>query len=167
MDFKRIKKEISKVLTFNNSKGFTLLLSLVVIGIILTMATTIFSLISSEIEFAILSRESQRSLFAADAGAECALFWDLKRYAFSTTSPGTINCAQQQNLDIASTEGPDDIFSFSLTFANGTCADVVVDKTTINYTVILSYGYNMGSIVGGVCESNDPRLVERALRVIY
>lgn len=139
-------------------EGFILPLSMIVISIVLTASMSISILIMGEIEFSILSRESQRAFFAADAGTECALYWDLRGRAFQIEVDSLlISCVGLENFSVPNS---DNIWHFTLSFSNGSRAEVYVDKTNYPITQIRSYGYNKDAIGGG-------DLVERALRVTY
>jgi hypothetical protein len=101
------------------------------------------------------SRDSQLAFYAADAGTECALYWDIKKNLFATSTQNTIFCANT-NLTV----GGETINTFSFSLSNGACVDVVVDKDSPSQTVVTSRGYN-------TCNLDDPRRVERGLRVTY
>jgi hypothetical protein len=133
------------------------------------MSLTTSALILGEIEFAGYSRESQKAFFASDAGAECAIYWDLKEGAFATmTPPANITCGTFINRQ--PTENTNDIYRFAAGFSNGACVAVEIDKAAVPGTAIVrSRGYNVGTANFGTmaCDSTDPRRVERALRVTY
>ena len=139
-------------------------MTLILVSIIVTISATIAIIIGGELEFSALSRESQKSFFAADAGTECAIYWDIRKYSFSTSTPLAISCASYSGMP---TESPNDFFSFALGYSNGSCAEVTVDKRSPPATVIEARGYNVANASGIQCQSTDPRLVERALRVTY
>ena len=149
----------SKKIKFKTSGGFVLPLAIITVSISLAISLTVSALIMSEIEFSSFTRESQKSFYAADAGIECALYWDLKKMAFSTSTPGTISCADLVDTDMASNIS-NDVFMFSLNFQNDSCANIVVDKSVLSKTEIRSYGHNS-------CVTETKRKVERALKVTY
>lgn len=117
------------------------------------------------------SRESQNAFYAADTGAECAIYWDVKNptgfSAFSTSTGSTISC----NADAANTSGKTNPVpnvvggnsqsTFTMTMLpDPYCATVTVTKLNDGTTRIESLGYN-------TCDSSNPRRVERAVRVTY
>ncbi|OGF83182.1 hypothetical protein A3B18_00525 [Candidatus Giovannonibacteria bacterium RIFCSPLOWO2_01_FULL_46_13] len=134
------------------SKGFTLLLSVLIVSIMLAISLGVSDIISSEIFLSGAGRESQLAFYAADAGINCAAYWDTDIAAgspFSTTTPGTTNItctgATKQvggypscvaNLDgsgassacTASGEKKAGKSVFYLGFSNGSCAKVTVTK---------------------------------------
>lgn len=57
-------------------RGFTLLLSVLVIGVILSIGLAILNITLKEFILSGYARESYVSLNAADAGMECVLYWD-------------------------------------------------------------------------------------------
>ena len=138
-------------------EGFTLLLSLVVVSIVLSVGLGVFDIVFRELIFSGMSRESQKAFYAADTGAECALYWDLKEGPISSTTPSTISCANNQGIQVGGTP----ISSFQVDLPNGTCFSVTVDKTNDPRTSIESYGYNTA------CDATGPRKVERAIQITY
>ena len=129
---------------------------LVLISVVLVVGLGVFDIILGEIILSIAGRESQKSLYAADSGIECALYWDLKQVAFNSPAY-TINCAGKQipgNMIASTTD-------FVLNFSNGACAKVNMDKSNPIQTVITSRGYNMD------CDISSSRKVERAMRNAY
>ena len=103
-----------------------------------------------------MGRESQKAFFASDSGIECSLYWDLKQNAFATSTTSNINCAGS-SFTVGGSSG---ISEFDISFTNGACSHVKVDKTVYPQTKIYSYGRN-------TCNLSDPNRVERALEIIY
>jgi len=136
-------------------QGFVLLFAVLVTSIVMAISLGIFSLIIKELKLSGASRESQRAFYAADAGTECAFYWDIHERLFSTTTSNLIQCAGD-----SMSVGGGFVSDFVLTFDNGTCVDVRVDKTNESQTVVTSRGHN-------TCDTNDLILVERALQVTY
>lgn len=163
----------------NKRNGFTLLLSLLVISIILSVSFGVFDVMTKELKLSGIGRESQISFYAADAGIECAYFWDIKH-------PGLIESAFDLDINdiysvkcggkdgVSDNEFKDEINYFSLNMGkdgdnNEKCAKVKVAKTVgnsddgkdkITTTIIESKGYNYS------CKSTSRHKVERAIRVI-
>lgn len=183
--FKKIKK----------SKGFALLFAVLTASLLLSIGLSIFSLTIKEISLSSYSRESQFSFYAADSGAECALYWDLKGNSttngtFATSStyggvvPYQITCGNQTvALTIVTPPlGPaptataaSTTFNMLLNDTGGSqiyCAVVTVAKSpnalspNLSDTIIDSRGYNVCNS-SGVPIWGNPNLVERALDVYY
>ncbi len=87
------------------AKGFTLLMSVLVVSIMLGIGVGISVLITGEIYLSNIGRLSQVAYYAADAGVECAIYWDTLHndgpynsgspspFATSTVlNPALINC---------------------------------------------------------------------------
>ena len=79
--------------------GFTLLLSVLVVSIILAVSLGISSIIRGEIILSFAGRQSQLAFYAADAGLECAIYWDTVRdgdpvsyFSTTTQNSGQIEC---------------------------------------------------------------------------
>ena len=162
-----------------------MLFAVLVSSVLLSIGLSIFNITIKELVLSSSGRESQFSFYAADTGAECALYWDFQGVdIFATSSddrtplpsdpscvdaagaPQAINIVPtSSDLDSATTE-------FSLIIPNTDaqggsapyCVDVVVakesDASGIITTRIDSRGYN-------TCSETDPNRVERALRVVY
>ncbi|MBI2046286.1 MAG: hypothetical protein HYT28_02610 [Parcubacteria group bacterium] len=138
-----------------NNNGFVLLYAVLVASIVLSIGIGLHAITLKELIISSSVRDSQLAFYAADAGTECALYWDIQGKAFSTSTTHAITCANTNML-----VGGGDISTFSLPLSNGACAEVTVDKTAPSQIVVTSRGHN-------TCNLDDPRRVERALRVTY
>lgn len=176
-------------------KGFTLFVSLIVTSILLAVGFSIGNIILKQLSLSSSGRESQIAFFAADSGAECALYWDRKDSnglssldsVFATTSNAqhvtdVVKCgAGFDNLgtisNVAFFNGLDNLTATTTFYVNfnsrtdanyRACAKVTVAKNG-PFTVIESRGYN-SSMKGdtlGTCDVSAPRTVERGLRLNY
>lgn len=144
-----------------HQSGIALFFAILITSVSLMISLGVATLTIGEIGLSGSVRESQLAFYAADSGAECAIYWDLKRQKFSTSTTEQIICNNEtKNV------GNGSISSFSLGFDNGSCVDVIVDKSILNKTKIIALGYNSGNVVGGVC-SPEGRAVQRGLEVTY
>ena len=75
-----------------NQGGFVVLFTVLISVIVLVLATGIFNIALKETELTISAKESNLAFYAADAGSECALYYDLKENAFKPISPITPEC---------------------------------------------------------------------------
>lgn len=166
----------------HHHRGFTLFIAVITVSIVLAIGISILNITLKEYQLSGLSRDSEIAFYAADAGLECALYWD------TGVEPPTfdpLNTASRAVTCMGSgpTIQPDGAYpeQYDLEYSWGTpslCARVRVIKfqNTLNYngatytcvagfscTIIESRGYNRG------CTSvaTDPRTVERALRTRY
>ncbi len=143
--------------------GFTLLFSLLILTIILSASLSIYNIVVRQLKISQVSRESSRAFYAADAGLECALYWDFKQKVFDAPTYN-IDCLGQNK--IKSMTLPASTTDFYLTFTNGSCANVIVNKgDPVLNTIITSYGYNVGDAVS--CAPSNRLQVERALQASY
>ncbi len=152
-----------KIYIQKKERGVALLITIILTGTLLLVATTIMNTAVKQAFLSATGRESQYAFYAADSGAECALYWDVQNpsgfSAFNSLS--TIEC----NKDLANpanhfTVGETNVSSFTMTFLpDAYCAKVTVTKSG-NTTKIESSGYN-------TCDSSNPRRVERAVRITY
>jgi hypothetical protein len=138
-------------------KGFALLFSIVVVSVVVITTLAVSSIVRRGLEITSVGERSMEAFFAADAGLECALYWDIKERPQNKfrSSPGPISCL---GFSIPVT-GVGSIASFSIKdSARDVCADVTVSINGLN-TTVSSRGYN-------TCIS-DRRRVERGLEASY
>ncbi len=77
-------------MTKDFQRGFTIFFAVLVGSLALAIGLSIYELLIRELELSQVAKQSQFAIYAADAGAECALYWD-SRYngtgsAFSTST---------------------------------------------------------------------------------
>ena len=157
---KKIKMTILEIknrkLKINPSSGFTLLISLIVMSAVLVTGLGIADIVARDINLSSIGRESQIAFYAADTGAECALFWDIQAGALSSTTPADINCDGVSLNNI----GGSDQFNFQFDTQSGSCVRVDVDFSG-EKKIIQSHGFNTS------CSSTELKKVERVLEVTY
>src|SRR3989344_7616279 len=71
-------KSNSNFILSRKANGFTLLLSLLVVSVILSVSLGIFNIMTKELKLSGIGRESQIAFYAADAGIECFFYWEIK-----------------------------------------------------------------------------------------
>ena len=157
-----------------SSKGFTLLIAVMVSGILLSIGLAIYNIVSKQVILSSAGRESQFAFFAADTGIECVLYWDSNYDAFSSSSAQAISCGASRPIDPTTIiKTYDQNFSHTMTttttqfsFSMGAalvnpCVDVKVVRTEgPTRTTVESLGHN-------TCVLTNPRRIERAIRVQY
>lgn len=146
--------------TAKNQKGFVILFTVLIASIVLAIALGIASISFREVLLSSTARDGEYAFFAADTGAECALYWDIREGAFGENLV-TPDC-RGTAVELIGTSPVR--FRFD-TNASG-CAVVTVDKGDPTVTKIESLGYNAS------CQTLDisplpARVVERAIRVTY
>lgn len=176
----------------NSKAGFTLFIALVVTGLLLAIGFSIGNIVFKQIILSSTGKESQLAFFAADSGAECALYWDRKNAAgvsvvegaFATSSlivvgPSTdIRCGGQPIYVLYRSDTVLDPVNATTTFSvdfskiDGNaeyraCARVTVIKNG-PYTQIDSRGYNAFLDANNEdCDISNPRTLERGLQLNY
>ena len=169
-------------------RGFTLLFAVLISTILLAIGAAIFNVTIKQLALSTVGRESQFAFYAADTGAECAMYWDIKNNGASVSAftpdprpdgdPDPLNrdiFCSGNNLPVGSRTRVNcnpysgsglctDTFTYQIVpgvAAEPACVTVTVTKQNATYdTIIESRGYN-------TCDTNDPRRVERAVRVRY
>ena len=146
----------------SHNRGFTLLFSSLIAALLLAIGLAVFNISNKELILSTSARDSQFAFYAADAGLECALFWDFQH---STFSPGAsspdITCAGITIPNVGGASfGVPQTFSFDLS-PEPYCTTVTVTKfDSPRRTVVEDRGYN-------TCAVGYSRRVERALRATY
>ena len=74
-------------------RGFTLFFAMLVGSIALAVGLAIFDLTLRELDLSAVATQSQYAIYAADTGAECALYWDSKYVSAGNNNNGGSNSA--------------------------------------------------------------------------
>ena len=158
-----------------SDRGYILLLAVLIVSVILSISFSIYSLAIKEVQLSSFLNDSSKAFTASDVAAECALYWDrsfpqdgMRDTIFATSS----DYVTDPNLSQATCDGIQLSTSnwvvsglgaetgetdFTLNFANGTYANVVVVKSLAGETRITSDGYNTAA--------NTDRKVMRTIEI--
>lgn len=60
--------------------GFTILYAILIAGLLLAVGVSIFNISIREFNLSLYANQSQEAMFAADAGYECAFYWNDARF---------------------------------------------------------------------------------------
>ena len=165
-------------------RGFTLLLAALVASIVLMLGSSIFSIAQKQVALSSIGRDSQFAFYAADTGAECALYYDIRAQAFPSKNPATtatVTCDKKSDGSdlsvvttvVATANAATSTFSldvFGRDMAGGkasltpNCVQVTVAKNpSAPYTVIHSDGYSVS------CASitTSARALQRSIELRY
>ncbi len=172
--------------------GFTLLLASLIASLLLAIGLSMFTIAQKQIILSGLGRDSQYAFYAADSGAECALYWDFKNAFDVDQVTRNATCAGQKIGEYRPPESrsPDDLiiggkpyqagisvtefwFNQMLPVEDGgvtrkNCVNVTVTKreTARPRTEINSRGYSTPCDKDGNPIVNS-RTLERAVRMMY
>ena len=168
MIYKFIKIKKRDFNFYNKNKGFVLLYATVISSIILAITLGVSDISLKEIKFSTSAKDTNNALFAADTGAECALYYDRSDInRFTSPDPsGSITCAGVTLNPIFS--GDANVWSYNFTITNlgsggQDCAKITINKDITPSTLVVSKGYNNG---GSSCVSSS-NTVERELDLTY
>lgn len=82
-------------------KGFTIFFAMLVGSLSLAIGLAIYDLTIRELDLSATATQSQYAIYAADAGAECVLYWDSKYGAGNNSSAfATSSASSQPNTNI-------------------------------------------------------------------
>ena len=162
------------------NKGFALLMAVLISSIVLAIGLSMLEITLKQYLFSGIGRESEIAFYAADAGMECALYWDKNSRFDIATSASSIQC-MGSNIAITGGGSSGNTQQFQVEWGSGQiiCAKLGVTKyhsTTQSLamlggqtcpqnatcTIVESRGYNASCAL-----LNSPRVVERALRANY
>jgi len=160
MAFLHIRSAAQRKNMRGNEGGFTLLFAAFTSSLLLAISLSILNISLKESQLTGIARESQFAFYAADAGVECALYWDDPlRDAFNIDAATSIITCAGSVFSVGDSTG---VSEFLMTFSGVPyCVNVTVTRTAVPYaTKIESRGSN-------TCDINSTRRVERAIIVTY
>ncbi len=96
----------NKNTTHRNNSGFTLFIALIVSSLLLAIGFSLSTIILKQLVFANSGKESQLAFYAADSGAECALYWDRKDINGLTDFNGAFTASSTFDDIFCGTGGP-------------------------------------------------------------
>jgi hypothetical protein len=161
------------------NQGMTLFIAIVVMSVLLFISFAVVNIAIKGSLFSSSGKDSQYAFYAADAGLECAVYWDssVDPSKFDISTDGSpINCAGSSMSTGNTIVGTQMLIggggnskrtsSFGFVLNQGlnpiqSCVIVTVEKRQSDgRTYIKSSGYN-------TCDTSDPRRVERGIEVSY
>lgn len=166
-----IKKNSTVSSKQNKSKGFVLLYSMLLSSMLLTIALGVLNVSLKEINFSTSGKETNDAFFAADTGAECALYYDrpdINRFLPPASDPGTpIICPSVVPTSSGNSNTWSYLFNATGLGSDGDgCAIITISKDDtgpILETTVTSRGYNKG---GSSCVQ-DANSIERQIQLSY
>lgn len=141
--------------------GAVLLIAIMVSSVVLAVGLGIYQRTYKQLLIGSFWKQIQIAFAAADAGLECALYWDKKLP--DSAGGGDASCFGSTFVwaDGGWTPGVYKMFPYPLDMAAGGCVQIKVTKMASGETRILARGYN------DACTSTSSRRVERALLDSY
>lgn len=157
-------------------RGAVLLIAILVSSVALAVGFGVYNRTYKELLFASYWKQTQVAFSSADAGLECALYWELHPPVGNTTffptflepapgptptNDGSFSCFDQSFswTLVGVPTGGIATSTFSSTSAGGCVVVEVVKNSIATTTMITARGYN------DACTSTNPRRVERGLKV--
>lgn len=180
-----MKQQLKQSRHRESEQGFALLIAVLISSVVLAVGISMLNVTLKQYLFSGIGRESEVAFYAADAGMECALYWDASSQGgkFDLTAVvGNISCMGTTVVTPAGgSSGTQKQFQFEWTSTTGqtVCSKIGITKyfdatadvpmpgwgdceRGATCTQVESRGYNRS------CSSLDsPRVVERALRANY
>lgn len=159
-------KEFSKNKNLNKKKkisGFVLLYTMILSSIILAVTFGVTNIALKETNFSISARAANDAFFAADTGAECALFYDKASSDAFSGAEISMECGGNPSEVVLNSSGADSWYFEvnGLGESQRACARVTLTRDqTLFSTTIVSKGYSN-------CDVNLGNVVERELKISY
>jgi len=126
----------------NTKNGFTIFFAALVGSLALAVGLSMYDLLVRELALSQVSSQSQYAIYAADTGAECALFYDVARGlgkdAFATSSAAGAGGASSG--DVATCNGQNIFASTNSILGNGSDLSVIKSSSSATTTFYLSMG---------------------------
>lgn len=161
-----------KTYMHTTSRGFTLLVAVILTSVMLSIGLSLAVLSYKDVVLSSSAKASAYAFYAADSALECAMYADQKQNAFDYTIPNpSMSCGGQSFAitPVVKTSGtstmtvPDTAHGVYISLDGGTtCATVTVFKGAppLGHTQVFATGYN-------TCNMSDPKLLERGLKSFY
>ena len=181
-----------KIFLKKNSKGFTIFFATLVASLALAIGLAIYDITVRQLDLSTTVIQSEYAIYAADSGAECALYWDAKyntsgsAFATSSASVPPMSGIVCGSYDVAAAGTPPSPFqseptgwsawtvasnasaattTFTLTFPSYTyCATVQVAKVVNGNGSVSTTIFSHGY---NICSTGAQNQLERELRVSY
>lgn len=174
--------KINKDKKIINKRGFVVLFAVVLASIVLSVSLGVANIAYKELVFTTSAKNSNEAFYAADTGAECALYYDQNTTANATGSVFAFGQAVDSvmtecagtavNLNAGTgTKGdPWMFYLFPLGSSGRGCAKVSLwkdDSVSPTVTIIDSKGYNIYDKASSVCAFSGANRVERHIQLTY
>lgn len=172
-----------------HNRGFVVLFAIVLSSIVLSVSLGIANIAYKELIFTTSTKNSNEAFYAADAGAECALYYDQTNVIVANNTPTVpignaiafgqptssvvTECAGTTvNLNSGSGTALDPwvFYLFPLGSSGKACSKVSVwkdDTVTPTATTIDAKGYNIYDPTSATCGFTGANRVERHIKLTY
>ena len=148
----------------NKESGFALLMSLIVVGVLISIGLTVLELTITQVKLSTNARDSEIAFNSANAGLECARFWrrsssDLMEegQAIAPTCFGVSATANTNSEITTGVTGDGEVFRYDYSFTWGSDGDRCTEVTTlVSSSTAQGAGTtinNMPTLVPGYSES--------------
>lgn len=150
-----------------NNKGYAILFTIIIVGIILAIATGMSDVAYKEIILSSVASDSQVAFYQADTAAECGLYVDqVLTIPYLLLNPTSFTCGRNSSgiatpIHIGQVDPNQASYYLGSKLLKDPCFDVTLDLTgNTGNSIITANGYN-------VCDKTNTRTVERSIKVTY
>lgn len=151
------------MVTKDNQSGFALLITLIVVGVVISIGLAILDLSIKQVRLSSNAKESEVAFHAANAGAECARYW--RRIASSTMqlgqaiNPSCFGVAPDTNtVTQVISESDGAVYQYEYEFTWGTDTSCTQINTLVSSSSVLGDGVtttNMTTLIPGYRGASD------------
>lgn len=145
-------------------RGFTLLVAVILASVSLSLGLVLLDIAYKQIVLASSAKQSQAAFYNADAAMECALYWDQQHNSFGyDATSATLSCNESAGITASFNQSANPrtrTFTLPCPAGAGTAGQVTITKAADASTYIFATGYN-------TCDAENPRRIERGLKVTY
>lgn len=154
------------------NRGIALLVAVIFMSVMLTFGLVLGSFAYKQTVLTSSNTQSQYAFYAADAGLECALYYDNKLgyFPFPASDPGdpgpsiTCNGSAPVTADQTWTASEWRVFN-RIALDAQRCVDVTIIKKNTGETYVFSQGYSAACLTGNL--PTGARFVSRGLKASY
>ena len=163
-----------KKVFIKNQKGYALLFTLVIVSAVSVITAGLTNTIYKQMILSSITKDSQSAFYEADTASDCALYADMVEYKkFLLEEPSLFDLSSWScgglDLDIIPLGGdlksgydliPSDETSSDPCFKVSVLKENIGTEPTIVKNTVTTKGYN-------ICDKENPRTVERAIKIEY
>jgi Tfp pilus assembly protein PilX len=149
-----------KNLNKTKQKGYAILFTMIIVGIISTIAIGLANLSYKQLILSSVAKDSQISFYQADIATECGIYADNKRAGGLASGVFPWTCGGILLSETFPSYNQYDLENTALNSTTSPCFRIIIDKSIPPATTIRGLGYN-------ICNKTNIRTVEREIDVSY
>lgn len=149
-------------MVINTQKGYAILFTMVIIGIIMAFVTGASNRVYKQIILSSTAKDSQVAFYQADMAGECAIYLT-SNPSIDLSSLNSVICGVDKDgnpLTLTITPLGSDVYSLKTSLVDEPCFEIVADISLPPDVNIKTRGYN-------TCNQSSLRRLERGIEIEY